>query len=643
MKKISEASEGSLLKRATELFEESKKDVYKRTDRLFGYLMVCQWFAGIIAAIWISPRTWIGTTSQIHWHVCAGIFLGGIIASFPLFLIYRQPGHTFTRHVIGAGQMLFSALLIHLMGGRIETHFHIFGSLAFLAFYRDWRVLVTASAVAAIDHFTRELFWPQSIFGILTPSSWRWLEHVGWVIFEDTFLIVSIRQSVAEMFAVSLERSKLETVNTEIEHQVEELTVAHKNLALNEARTRLIIDTAFDAIITADTKGNILEWNPQAEQIFGWNHQEIIGANLAETIIPVAHREAHNRGMKRFLETRKGTVLNKRIEITALHKNGHEIPVEIAIAPIQMGKTTIFSAFLRDITEKKLANAKLDTAHKQLVDASRQAGMAEIATGILHNVGNVLNSVNVSTTLISDNLKKSKVGNLSKAMTLMNEASGDLGSFITTDPKGKQLPAYLNQLTEHLVNEQKSMAEEVNHLKKNVEHIRDIVAMQQNYAKAYGVTEVIQITDLVEDAFHVNTEALLRHEVDFSREYEPDLPKITVEKNKVLQILVNLIGNAKHACDDSGKTKKQISVKVSRDSEQIKISVSDNGIGIEPENINHIFNHGFTTRKNGHGFGLHSSALAAKEMKGSLDVHSDGIGQGATFTLKLPYNLTDNL
>src|ERR1700723_1176478 len=153
--------------RIAELFQEQQQNILLHTDRLFGWLMICQWFFAVGLAFWISPRTWSGMDSQIHPHVWLAIFLGGIITSFPVFLGLTQPGKTLTRHVIAIGQMLMSALLIHLTGGRIETHFHVFCSLAILAFYRDWRVLISASAIVYIDHIVRGIFWPQSVYGVL--------------------------------------------------------------------------------------------------------------------------------------------------------------------------------------------------------------------------------------------------------------------------------------------------------------------------------------------------------------------------------------------------------------------------------------------------------------------------------------------
>ncbi len=181
--------------------------------------------------------TWIGATSQLHWHVLAAIFLGGLIAGFPVLLIFLRPGSVLTRHTVAVGQMLTSALLIHITGGRIETHFHVFGSLAFLAFYRDWRVLITATAVVALDHMTRGIFWPQSVFGVLTADSWRWVEHAGWVIFEDIFLLMSIWSSAKDMQDVASRRANLERSNGDIQKLVEELTI--RDTALRRSQEEL--------------------------------------------------------------------------------------------------------------------------------------------------------------------------------------------------------------------------------------------------------------------------------------------------------------------------------------------------------------------------------------------------------------------
>jgi len=200
----------SVEQRARFLLEQNQQAIYRRTDRMFGWLMIFQWLASVVAAVVISPRAWAGTSSHIHIHVWAALLLGGAVTLFPAALALARPGEAFTRYVIAVSQMLMSALLIHLSGGRIETHFHVFGSLAFLAFYRDWRVFIPATVVVAADHYVRGVYWPQSVFGVLAPSHWRWVEHAAWVVFENVFLIQSCLQSVKEMRDSSRKQAELE-------------------------------------------------------------------------------------------------------------------------------------------------------------------------------------------------------------------------------------------------------------------------------------------------------------------------------------------------------------------------------------------------------------------------------------------------
>ncbi|HLH55291.1 MAG TPA: HAMP domain-containing sensor histidine kinase [Verrucomicrobiae bacterium] len=282
--------------------------------------------------------------------------------------------------------------------------------------------------------------------------------------------------------------------------------------------------------------------------------------------------------------------------------------------------------------------ALIQQNQKVLLETSRQAGMAEVATSVLHNVGNVLNSLNVTATLLDERVKNSRAPGLRRVVQLLEDHTADLGDFLTRDAKGQKVQAFLGQLADRLDSEQASIISDLASLRKNVEHIKEIVAMQQNYAKISGVVEKIALPDLVEDTLCMNAEAFARHDVRVVREFSPVAP-INTDKHKVLQILVNLVRNSKYACDESNRSDKQIIVRISDSREHVRVSVIDNGVGIRSENLTRIFNHGFTTRKNGHGFGLHSGALAAKQLGGALTAHSDGPGHGATFTLELPKNL----
>jgi C4-dicarboxylate-specific signal transduction histidine kinase len=294
------------------------------------------------------------------------------------------------------------------------------------------------------------------------------------------------------------------------------------------------------------------------------------------------------------------------------------------------------SSLKGEIEERKRAELEVEQIHRQLVDASRLAGQAEVASSVLHNVGNVLNSVNVSTTLVSERLQKLRLSNLAKAAQLLQEHSRDLAAFLTSDERGSRLPEYLLELSQHLRIEQQDMLAEVTSLAQNVEHIKEIVTLQQNYARVSGTKEKVEAAELMESALKMHASAYARHSVRLVREYD-FVPTIIVDRHKVLQILINILQNAKYACDEAGHTGEKVIVRIKPLGEdRVIFEITDSGVGILPQNLTRIFSHGFTTRKNGHGFGLHSSALAAKEMGGSLMAHSEGAGKGATFTLELP-------
>ena len=298
---------------------------------------------------------------------------------------------------------------------------------------------------------------------------------------------------------------------------------------------------------------------------------------------------------------------------------------------------TLLKARIGACLEKKRAKQierELEAA-KQLLETSRQAGMAEVATSILHNVDNVLNSVNVSSGLILDKVQKSKVSGFTRAVALMEAHKSDLPGFFEHNPKGRQLFGYLVKLDLNLVHEQKEILTEIHTLLGNILHIKEIVWMQQDYARVSGVIETLRIQDLVEDSLRLNSGALDRHAIKVVREYS-ELKPVLVDKHKVMQILVNLIRNAKHSFDDSGRIDKQITMRITHANERMQVSIIDNGVGIPAENLIRIFNHGFTTKKDGHGFGLHSGALTAKELGGTLTAFSEGTGQGSKFTLELP-------
>ena len=288
------------------------------------------------------------------------------------------------------------------------------------------------------------------------------------------------------------------------------------------------------------------------------------------------------------------------------------------------------------LKDKEEAYLQLAQAQQHLMAASRQAGMAEVATSVLHNVGNVLNSVNVSATIVADKIQGSPISNLAALASMLQEHSGDLPDFLQRDPKGQRVVPYLEKLARRLGEERQVMLGELKLLTAHIGHIKEIVATQQSYGKVSGLIEVVSLPELVEDATRILGPGLDRHGIHLELDCEA-VPPVAVDKHSILQILLNLLRNAKQAVENSGKPERVIRVRIGgHGDDRVRIEVTDNGVGIAPDDLTRIFAHGFTTKKDGHGFGLHSGALAAKQSGGSLSAASEGPGLGATFTLELP-------
>lgn len=440
--------------------------------------------------------------------------------------------------------------------------------------------------------------------------------------------------------------SALQRAHGELEGRVEERTTALRQEVLErktaEESLRLLssaVEQSRESIMITDAQldqpgPRIVFVNPAFTHTTGYSAEEVHGKTPRLLQGPNTDRAVLARLRENLAsgEAFHGEAINYR-------KDGSEFHLEWQIAPIRnaAGEVTHFVGIQRDISERKQAEARLADTHRELLDTSRRAGMAEIATGVLHNVGNVLNSVNVSATLVTGHVSQSKASNVARLAALFDQHESDLAGFLSSDPRGQKIPAYLHTLAETIAAEKKATLSELDHLRKNIEHIKEIVATQQNYARTSAVTELVSIPDLIEDALHMNAGSFARHDIAFEREFEAR-PVLATDKHQVMQILINLVRNAKHACDDrSDGGGKRIVVRTTADEHHVRIAVCDNGVGIPPENLTRIFAHGFTTRKNGHGFGLHSGALAAKQLGGAITVHSDGPGFGATFTLELPF------
>ncbi len=324
---------------------------------------------------------------------------------------------------------------------------------------------------------------------------------------------------------------------------------------------------------------------------------------------------------------------------TELHEAHGQLEARVAERTRQLSEAN--AELSREVAERIRTEDQLQATQEELLRTARRAGMAEVATGVLHNVGNVLNSVNVSATLVADRLRNSKLSDLRRSVDLMNGHAADLGDFISRHPQGKQLPAFLELVSGHLSRERDAVLKELLSLTKNIDHIKTIVSMQQSYAGVAGAVESVSLAGLLDDALEINASSFGKHRIEVLRDYA-EVPPVRVDRQKLLQILVNLVTNAKDSLAECDCPKRTLVARIRRDVQngnpqnKVLIDIVDSGVGIAGDNLTRVFSHGFTTKRHGHGFGLHASAIAARELGGGLTVCSDGPGRGAAFTLELP-------
>ncbi|MBN1207576.1 MAG: PAS domain S-box protein [Myxococcaceae bacterium] len=407
-----------------------------------------------------------------------------------------------------------------------------------------------------------------------------------------------------------------------------------RELRDSERKLSSLFENTDDMVCSLDTEGRLLIANTALRQAFlkRFGQEPTVGQPLFTGVEP----SDRARWEERFRQVLQGQRLSFEVDYSL---GDRRVVLEASMGPIlgEQGQPTGMVLFARDVSARKEAEARLGEMHRTLVDISRQAGMAEIATGVLHNVGNTLNSVNVSASLVADGLRKLRVSGVGRAAALFEEHSADMASFITRDPRGQQLPAYLKALAQGLKGEQEVLLQEADALLSGIEHIKSIVNMQQEHARPVGAEEEVSVPQLIDEALRLHAISFERVNIIIERDYG-EVPRIMLDRHKLLQILLNLMMNARHALVSSDQQEKRLRIRVRRSSDggKLLIEVADNGMGIAPEHLPRLFTQGFTTKKDGHGFGLHISALAATEMKGRLTCSSPGGGQGATFTLELP-------
>jgi PAS domain S-box-containing protein len=605
------ASDTDFTTRTSELFKEQQQSIIKHTDRLFSRLMLWQWGAGVAAAMLISPRTWSGGHSQIHPHLIAAVLLGGIVTALPVFLANKQPGHILTRHVIAIGQMLMSALLIHLTGGRIETHFHVFGSLAILAFYRDWRVLVSASLVVVVDHLARGLFWPQSVYGVLSAPIWRSLEHAGWVVFEVTFLLVSIRKSRSEMMNVAERQARLESLNETFERKVADRTVeltrenlerrqVEQNLKQSEAQLARAQQIARMGSWEWDIAQNKVTWSEETARLYGFTNEDL-GSHMERCLERVHPQDVEKvrESLAAVVRTGQPFASDHRVQIPDgterfLHGLGEVIRND-------QGKPIRIIGTVQDVTEARRAAQALQRSEEQLRQSQKMEAVGRLAGGVAHDFNNLL--------------------------TVINGYSG-----MTLQRMDKANP-----------------------LRKNAEQIQlaaERAAALTGQLLAFSRKQVLQPRVLQLNDIVSGLEKMLRRligeDIEFATVFDPALGNVKADPGQIEQVIINMAVNARDAMPQGGKlTISTANVSLDQASnfrnrslqvgEYVMLAISDTGVGMTKEVQTHLFEPFYTTKGVGRGTGLGLATCygIVNQSDGDIRVYSEP-NRGTIFKIYLP-------
>ncbi|WP_308985050.1 hybrid sensor histidine kinase/response regulator [Thalassobacterium sedimentorum] len=580
--------------RTQALYNEQAQRIYVHTDRLFLKLMCFQWLAGVLAALVISPRTWAGSQDAVHIHVWAAVFLGALISGYPCWCAWQRPGAVMTRHVIAAGQMLMGALLIHLSGGRIETHFHIFGSLAFIAFYRDPKVLATGAMVVYLDHLIRGIFWPESIFGVLTSPIWRPLEHAGWVVFECWFLIRSMRENQHEMYVSAERQAELEQTNQEIESRVAQRTLelrkSQELVGQSERLLRTILNILPQGIAWTSREGVVQGSNQHF--IDDMQISKAVSARAVLNDLPLA------RGHREHFKQLQATVLSEGRELANIIKQvnattGEDRWITLSLAPLR--------------------------------------GENDTVEGILYSYLDVTNLKQAeAAALESARLKSEFLANMSHEIrTPMNGVIGMIHHLLDTE----------------LSVEQREYSETV---KQSAESLLTILNDILDFSKIEaGRLEIeslgIDIRELVEETLGLMAEAAQAKGLELVGVMEPSTPKyMSGDPGRLRQVLINLLGNAIKFTSE-GEVVLKVTYSKLEESETLRFEVNDTGIGITPQVQSRLFQafvqaDGSTTREyGGTGLGLAISQRLVQLMGGEIGLNSH-LGVGTSIWFEIPWH-----
>ena len=604
--------------RAEHLFAEDLTRVQRRCDRLFVWLMSVQWGSAVVLALALSPRTWEGRAASTHVHVWMALVLGGCISVPVVVLCRRRSGSAIARHAAAVGQMLWSTLLIHLTGGRIETHFHVFGSLAFLAFYRDWRVILTATILVAADHVVRGAFWPESVFGIADPEWWRVLEHVFWVLFEDAFLCMGIDQSLREMRTLAERQHGLEELHASLERKVVERTQA---LQQSQAQVRSLLESVHAVPLELDATRHAPSYmGPQAARLLQcemeqWSSPSFWG------------RHVHDEDLPRL-----------RAGFASCAAGAQHVEVEFRLRRDDAGWTWVRGIFSRANGETRIRGLLLDVTERRRLEDDLQQSQKLEAVGRL--AAGVAHEINTPIQFVGDNVR------------FLGEAFGDVDRLLGAAGK---VAAATDAAT------RAAAIEELAALQTTVDHAflraECPLAIRQSLE---GVERVARIVQAMKDFAHadrsergdVDLNRVIRSSItvcrnewkyvaDLEQDLDPADPIVRGHAHDLGQVVLNLVVNAAHAIAErtaADGTRGRIVVRSRIDGDRVVVAIRDDGAGI-PETVRaRVFEPFFTTKPVGKGSGLGLALcrrVVTERHGGSITFESE-VGKGTVFRIDLP-------
>ncbi|HSI11190.1 MAG TPA: response regulator [Chthoniobacter sp.] len=604
-------TENYITTRRDELFQEQQQNIIEHTDWLFARLMTLQWLAGVIATFLLSPRSWSGTESTVHPHVWAALLLGSAITGGPVLLAVTQPGKILTRHAIAVGQMCMSALLIHLTGGRIETHFHIFGSLAILAFYRDWKVLISATGVVYLDHLLRGMFWPQSVYGVLTAPMWRSLEHGGWVVFEVAFLLISIRKSLSEMSNVAERQAKLEALNENIERAVAERTteLTRENTERRQAEARLQHSQAQLAQAQQIAHVGSWEWDIAADLVT-WSDEtaRLYGQSAADVGSPMekCFRRLHPDDVARsrsVMEQAMRELKPFECEHRVLLPDGTEriLHGRGEIIADENGKPVRMIGTAQDITAARKTAEALRRSDEQLRQAQKMEAVGRLAGGVAHDFNNLLTVVT----------------GYSEFLLLRLEEKSPLRREAEEIQRAAERAAALT---------------------------RQLLAFSRKQVLQPRVLDLNEVVSGMEKMLV----RLIGEDIELRSVFEGDLGQVRADHGQIEQVILNLVVNARDAMPRGGKlTIQTANVFLDQKTvfrnrgleigDYVMLAISDTGVGMTDEVKAHLFEPFFSTKGVGKGTGLGLATCygIVCQSEGDIRVYSEP-GSGTTFKIYLP-------